>query len=243
MKAFALTSPDRPATLVDLPDPRIAAGNIRVRVRAASVNGFDVFQANGYLLAMMEHQFPTIIGRDFAGIVDAVGEGRSDLAVGDEVFGFVSAMPPLHVGTYAELLAGGPEVVLARKPASLSFEVAAALPLVGATALAAVDAVEAGPGTTVLIVGATGGVGSLAVQLAVQRGASVIATAKPGEDDGFVRGLGLSTPSITPPTTSWQPSAHGSPRASTRSSTWSAAATPSRAWPGSCATAATSRRR
>jgi NADPH:quinone reductase-like Zn-dependent oxidoreductase len=190
MKAFALTSPDRPAALVDLPDPRVAAGTIRVRVRAASVNGFDVFQANGYLLAMMEHQFPTIIGRDFAGIVDAVGEGRSDLAVGDEVFGFVSAMPPLHVGTYAELLAGGPEVVLARKPASLSFEVAAALPLVGATALAAVDAVEAGPGTTVLIVGATGGVGSLAVQLAVQRGASVIATAKPGEDDAFVRGLG-----------------------------------------------------
>lgn len=119
MKAFALTSPDRPAALVDLPDPRVAAGTIRVRVRAASVNGFDVFQANGYLLAMMEHQFPTIIGRDFAGIVDAMGEGRSDLAVGDEVFGFVSAMPPLHVGTYAELLAGGPEVVLARKPASL----------------------------------------------------------------------------------------------------------------------------
>ena len=190
MKAFALTSADQPATLVDLPDPGVPAGVVRIRVRAASVNGFDVFQANGYLLAMMEHQFPTIIGRDFAGIVDAVGEGRTDFAVGDAVFGFVSSTPPLHDGTYAELLSGGPELALARKPAGLSFEVVAALPLVGATAPAAVDAVAAGPGTNALIVGATGGVGSLALQLAAQRGASVIATARPGEDDDFVRALG-----------------------------------------------------
>jgi NADPH:quinone reductase-like Zn-dependent oxidoreductase len=192
MKAFALTSPDQPASLVDLPDPGVPAGTVRIRVRAASVNGFDVFQANGYLLAMMEHQFPTIIGRDFAGVVDAVGEGRTDLAIGEAVFGFVSTMPPLRVGAYAELVAGGPELVLARKPAGLSYEVAAAIPLVGATALDAVDAIEAGPEDTVLIVGATGGVGSLAVQLAAQRGASVIGTAKPGEDDAFVRALGAA---------------------------------------------------
>lgn len=190
MRAFALTSADQPATLIDLPDPRVPAATVRIRVRAASVNGFDLFQANGYLFAMMEHQFPTIIGRDFAGVVDGVGEGRTDLAVGDAVFGFVSAMPPLHEGTYAELLSGGHELVLALKPAGLSFEVAAALPLVGATALDAVDAIEAGPGATVLVVGATGGVGSLAVQFAAQRGASVIATAKAGADDAFVRALG-----------------------------------------------------
>jgi NADPH:quinone reductase-like Zn-dependent oxidoreductase len=192
MKAFALTSPDKPASLVELPDPGVSAGAVRVRVRAASVNGFDVFQANGYLFAVMEHQFPTIIGRDFAGIVDAVGEGRTDFAVGDAVFGFVSSTPPLHDGTYAELLSGGRELVLTRKPAGLSFEVAAALTLVGATALDAVDAIEVGPGDTVLVVGATGGVGSIVVQLAAQRGASVIATARAGTDDAFVRALGAA---------------------------------------------------
>jgi NADPH2:quinone reductase len=192
MKAFALISPDKPAGLVELPDPGVSAGAVRVRVRAASVNGFDVFQANGYLFAVMEHQFPTIIGRDFAGIVDAVGEGRTDFAVGDAVFGFVSSTPPLHDGTYAELLSGGRELVLAAKPAGLSFEVAAALTLVGATALDAVDAIEVGPGDTVLVVGATGGVGSIVVQLAAQRGASVIATAKAGTHDAFVRALGAA---------------------------------------------------
>ena len=150
MKAFALTSPDQPAALVELPDPGVPAGSVRVRVRAASVNGFDVYQANGYLIAMMEHHLPTVIGRDFAGVVDAVGAGRHDVTVGDEVFGFVPSMPPLHVGTYAGLVAGGPELVISPKPAGLTFEVAGAIPLAGVTALDAVDAVEVGPGDTVL---------------------------------------------------------------------------------------------
>lgn len=191
MKAFALTSPEPPASLVDLPDPEVPAGTVRVRIRAASVNGIDVYQANGYLLAMMEHQFPTIIGRDFAGVVDAVGEGRADFAAGDEVLGFVPTMPPLHAGSYADLLAGGPELVLARKPAGMSFEIATAIPLAGATALDAVDAIDVGPGDTVLVVGATGGVGSIALQLAAARGASVIATAKAGDEEAFVQGLGV----------------------------------------------------
>lgn len=192
MKAFALTSPDLPATLVELPDPDVPAGSVRVRVRAAGVNGFDVYQANGYLLAMMEHDLPTVIGRDFAGVVDAVGAGRDDVTVGDEVICFVPAMPPLRVGTYAELVAGGAELVLSPKPAGLTFEVAAAIPLAGVAALDAVDAVEIGPGDTVLVVGATGGVGAIAVQLAAQRGATVIATARAGEDEAFVRALGAA---------------------------------------------------
>lgn len=168
VKAFALTGPDQPASLVELPAPELPPDGVGVRVGAASVNGFDVFQANGYLLAMMEHVFPTVIGRDFAGVVEAVGAGRSDVAAGDEVLGFIPSAPPLHDGTYAERIAPA-GVVLARKQAGLSFEVAAAIPLAAVTAL---DSVE--------------------VQLAAQRGATVIATAKAGDDEGFVREFGAS---------------------------------------------------
>jgi NADPH:quinone reductase-like Zn-dependent oxidoreductase len=192
VKAFALTVPDKPARLVDLPDPQPPEGGVRIRVRAASVNGFDVYQASGGLAAMMPHEFPTIVGRDFAGVVDAVGAGRTDVAVGDEVFGFIPSTPPLHEGTYAEYVVRGPDLVLASKPGPLSFTVAAAIPLAGATALDSVDAVEVGPGDTVVVAGATGGVGSIAVQLAAQRGATVIATAKAGDEDAFVRRFGAS---------------------------------------------------
>jgi NADPH2:quinone reductase len=164
VKAFALTSAEGPATLIDLPDPDVPAGGVRVRVAAASVNGFDVFQASGYLASMMEHAYPTVIGRDFAGVVDAVADGRTDVSVGDEVLGFVQSMPPLHVGTFGEQLA----------------------------ALDAVDAIEVAAGHTVLVVGATGGVGSFAVQFAAERGAIVVATAEAGDDDAFVRALGAT---------------------------------------------------
>jgi NADPH:quinone reductase-like Zn-dependent oxidoreductase len=191
MKAFALTSPDQPAAVLDLPDPELAPDAVGIRVRAASVNGFDVFQALGQLMAMMEHALPTIIGRDFAGVVEAVGSERSDVAIDDEVLGFIPSTPPLHDGTYADVVTSS-NVVLAPKPAGLSFDVAAAIPLAGATALDAVDAVDLGPGEVVVVAGATGGVGSFAVQLARQRGATVIATARPGKEDAFVRGLGAS---------------------------------------------------
>src|SRR4051794_18989238 len=98
MKAYALTTPDQPAALVDLPDPQAPAGGALIRVRAASVNGMDVHQAAGYLAPMMPHDSPVTIGRDFAGVVEAVDPGRNDLAVGDEVLGFIPPMPPLHVG-------------------------------------------------------------------------------------------------------------------------------------------------
>jgi NADPH:quinone reductase-like Zn-dependent oxidoreductase len=193
VKAFALTAADPPAALVDLPDPAILADGALVRVRAASVNGFDVYQASGGLMGMMPHELPTVIGRDMAGVVEAVGPTRTDVAVGDEVLAFVTSAPPLHEGTFAELVAGGASrLVLARKPARLSWEVAAAIPLAGATALDSVDAVQPRPGDTVLVVGATGGVGSIAIQLAAQRGATVIATARAGDEEAFVRSLGAT---------------------------------------------------
>jgi len=191
MKAFALTAPDQPARLVELPDPEVAADGLAIDVRAASVNGFDVYQASGGLMGMMEHALPTVVGRDFAGVVVAGGSDRSDVVVGDEVLGFIPSAPPLHDGTYTNRLTTA-NVVIARKPEGLPFETAAAIPLAGATALDAVDAISIEPGDVVLIAGATGGVGSFATQLAVQRGATVIATAQRGDEDAFVRDLGAS---------------------------------------------------
>lgn len=192
MKAFALTTPDQPATLTDLPDPEVRPDEALVSVRTASVNGFDVYQATGGLMAMMPHDLPTVVGRDMAGVVVAVGIDRTDVAPGDEVLGFVTSTPPLHSGTWAELVAGGSGLVLARKPAELAWDAAAAIPLAASTALDAVDAVDPKPGDAVLVMGATGGVGAFAVQLAAQRGARVIASAMPGEDDAFVRALGAT---------------------------------------------------
>jgi len=189
---FSEPAADGPAAFVDVPDPQAPDGGLLIRVRAASVNGIDVFQAKGFLVQAIPHEFPSIVGRDFAGVVESVAEGRTDFAVGDEVLGFVPAWPTVQLGTYAELVAAGPTMALIRKPAGLSFETAAAIPLAGTTALDAVAAVEVGPWTVLLIVGATGGVGSIAVQLAAQCGATVIATAKAGDETAFVRALGAS---------------------------------------------------
>ncbi len=192
MKAFALTAADQPAALTELPDPELPPEGALVQVRTASVNGFDVYQFSGGLMAMMPHELPTVIGRDMAGVVLAVGSERNDVAVGDEVMGFVSSAPPLRRGTWAQLVAGGADLVLARKPAGLDWVTAAAIPLAASTALDAVDAVDPKPGETILIMGATGGVGVFAIQLAAQRGARVIASARPGEDDDLVRSLGAA---------------------------------------------------
>ena len=192
MKAFALTAPNQPAALVDLPDPTLPEDAALVRVRAASVNGMDVYEASGMLAAMMPHEYPVIVGRDFAGVIEAVGSSRTDFAVGDEVIGFIPATPPLHAGSWAELIVAGPDVPLARKPATVSFDLAAAIPLAGVTALDAVHAVEIKAGDVVVVSGATGGVGLFAVQLAAHHGATVIATAKPGEEDTHVRALGAA---------------------------------------------------
>lgn len=121
MKAFALESPGQPASLTQVPKPEIGEDGTLVAVRAASVNGIDVYQASGYLAAMMEHAMPTVVGRDFAGVVEAVGSGVSGFAAGDEVFGFIPAAPPLRSGAFGEYVGGAPELVLAAKPAALDF--------------------------------------------------------------------------------------------------------------------------
>lgn len=190
MKALALTDFDSPPALLDLPLPEPEAGQVRVRVRAAALNGMDAAIAGGMVRGMAEYQFPVVIGRDAAGVVDAVADGVDHVSAGDEVIGHVFFGPTLRDGTIAEYALLSADGVVA-KPATVDFTHAAALPLAGAAALAVVDAADVQEGQRALIAGAGGGVGSFAVQLAAARGATVIATGLP-EDGERLLGLGAA---------------------------------------------------
>ena len=192
MRAFTLDSFDsQPALRDDIPEPHVADTDVLLRVHASSVNPVDVFIAAGGLKEMAEHEFPVTLGRDFAGVVEQVGSGVSRYRAGDEVYGFVlHANPTVHDGSWAELSAV-PHDNLAAKPRSVGFADAGATPLAAISAIAAIDALAPAEGETVLVVGATGGVGSFFVQLAAARGANVIASALP-EDHDYLRGLGVS---------------------------------------------------
>src|SRR5690242_15688070 len=187
MKAIAIDDFGAPPSLHDLPVPEPGDGEVLVRVRASSVNGFDVAVAGGHLKGMIEHHFPVVLGKDFAGTVETAGPGVQSARPGDTVFGVV-IKAALGDGAFGEYVTA-PEAYTARVPAGLDLAVAGALGLAGTAALAAVDAVAPLPGETVLISGATGGVGGFAVQLAAARGAYVVATTRPGEDDAYLRDL------------------------------------------------------
>ncbi len=190
MRAYAIEQAGQPAALTILPEPAVGPTDVRITIAGSNVNGFDVFEALGYLAGMMEHRYPTVIGRDFAGIVDAVGAEVGHVAVGDEVFGFIPSAPPLERGTWAEQVAGS-DLVIAARPAGVDAATAALLPLAGSAALDLLDAAAISAGDTLLVIGATGGVGAFVVQLAAARGATVIATARPDEV-GYVRDLGAT---------------------------------------------------
>jgi NADPH2:quinone reductase len=190
VRAITLESFDNSPELHEVPTPQIAPNEVLVRVHASSINAFDVAVAAGMLQGMMEYQFPVTIGRDLAGVVDEVGSEVSRYRVGDEVFGFLGT-PVLHEGTWADYVASPQDMFVAPKPPSLNFLEAGALPVAGVAALMSVDALDPSEGERVLVVGATGGVGSYVVQLAARRGAKVIATARP-EDEDYIRGLGAA---------------------------------------------------
>jgi NADPH:quinone reductase-like Zn-dependent oxidoreductase len=189
MRAFALPTADTQPSVTEVPDPIPGPGEVLVRVAASSLNGFDASVASGRLQGMMEYRFPVVLGKDFAGTVEAVGEGMSTFAVGDGVFGVVMK-PHLGDGGIGELLVVPGDQCIAAVPEGVELTAAGSLGLAGTAAVDCLAATDLQPGRTVLISGATGGVGALAIQYAVATGATVIATAKPGEEAEFVTGLG-----------------------------------------------------
>jgi NADPH2:quinone reductase len=194
MKAVTLDAFDTPPRLRDdLPAPTPAPNEVLVRVHASSVNPADNGIAAGMLKQMgLEYEFPVILGRDYAGVVEQVGPEVTRYGVGDEVFGFLlHANPTVRDGSWAELIAVPQDMFIGRAPEGVDLATAGAAPLAGIAAIMAIDALELSDGDTVLIVGATGGVGSLAVQLAATAGATVVAPALP-EDEAHLRELGVS---------------------------------------------------
>ena len=189
MRAIAEVAFGESVTLMNLPTPEVRADEVLIRVRAAGVNPFDWKVADGVLKDEQEHRFPLILGFDAAGVVERVGADVTGLAAGDEVYGYLFKSV-IGGGAYAEYV-GAPATIVTRKPESVGFAEAAALPMPGLTALDLVDAVDPKEGDTVLIVGATGGIGSYAVQLAARPGARVIATARRA-NEAFVRELGAT---------------------------------------------------
>ncbi|MFB6894454.1 NADP-dependent oxidoreductase [Kitasatospora sp. NPDC056327] len=165
-----------------VPDPSPGPGQVRVRVYAAGVQPVDLAIREGRAPAGVELVPGLIPGNEFAGVVDALGEGTAGWAVGDEVLGF------RLLGCAAELVAVDADR-LVRKPAGMPWEQAGALSASGQTAHIALAVLGAGPGDTVLVHGAAGGVGTVAVQLARARGATVIGTAS-GRNHGYLRELG-----------------------------------------------------
>jgi NADPH:quinone reductase-like Zn-dependent oxidoreductase len=191
MRALNVPAAGASIELGDLPTPTATEGTVLIRVKAAGLNAIDNGLASGMMAGMMPHEYPLVLGRDAAGVVEAVGEGVSDIAVGDDVFGHVLLAPPIQAGTLAEY-AVLPAASVAKKPAGLDDVTAAALPLAGAAAAQSVDAVNPQPGQTVLVNGADGGVGSFAVQLLSARGITVLATGTSASADRL-RALGAST--------------------------------------------------
>ncbi|MFD7296307.1 NADP-dependent oxidoreductase [Streptomyces sp. NPDC059897] len=189
MKAITLNAYGGPETLrlTDLADPKVAPGEVLIRVRAAGVNPVDWKLAAGGLDPIMETHFPLVPGWDVAGVVERVGFDVEEYAPGDEVFGYIRK-DTAQLGAYAEYVSAHVRM-LARKPAALSWEQAAGVPLAGLTAYQAIKRVGVGAGDTVLVHAAACGVGSFAVQIAVALGARVIGTASARNHD-FVRELG-----------------------------------------------------
>ncbi|MBC8141450.1 MAG: NADP-dependent oxidoreductase [Armatimonadetes bacterium] len=168
----------------DVPRPEPKAGEILVKVRAAGVNPVDWKIRDG-LGGMFGYTLPLILGGDIAGTVETVGAGVTNFAPGDAVYGMTVTNSSDGYAEYALALPDG----IAHKPDSLSFAEAASLPIAVLTAWQAFDLANLQSGQQVLITGASGGVGSMAVQLAKAKGAFVTATAS-GKNESFVRELG-----------------------------------------------------
>ena len=194
MRALAVSRTGESPRLLDLPRPRPGPGEVLVRLEAASVNPMDWKIAEGALTEQLPHSYPLVLGADGAGRVEAVGEGVRRFSVGETVYGQFFVVPVGSQGSFAEYAVvpeESPTSVIAPAPARISVADAAAVPTAAMTALGALEAVGLREGQAIVIVGATGGIGSFATQLAAGLGAHVIATARP-DARAWITGLGAA---------------------------------------------------
>lgn len=184
MKVAYITTPGGPEVLQlrEVPDPRPGAGQVRIRVRAAGVQPFDLAIREGWRPAYAAGELPSVPGNEFAGVIDAIGDGVAGWQLGDEVLGFT------FLGSYAEYLVVAADQIVA-KPSGMPWEVAGGFSAGAQTAELAWEEVAPRAGEVVLIHGAAGNVGGFAVQLARMRGARVIGTSRP-ENHDYLRELG-----------------------------------------------------
>jgi NADPH:quinone reductase-like Zn-dependent oxidoreductase len=190
VRAVVITGFGAPPELADLPVPSPGADEVLVRIHAAGMNPFDWKVIDGALKGVVEHPFPLVMGSDGAGEVEAVGAEVDSFRPGDRVYGQFMKVA-LGRGSYAELAVAPADGKLALLPNALPFSVAAALPTASAAAYHAVGAARLAEGQTILVNGASGGVGQSAVQLAADAGARVIATSLPDVAD-HLRELGAA---------------------------------------------------
>ena len=188
MRAITVTEYGATPALAEIPTPEPGPGQVLFKLRAAGMNPMDRTLASGDWKPMPA-TFPMVLGADFAGAVEELGEGTSKFSVGDDVFGQLLIAPLGSAGTYAEYVAVTEDAPVARVPSGLEDVVAAALPTAGGAGLALVDLFETLTDKTVLIVGAGGGVGSFATQFAANAGGNVIANVR-DEDAERMRGYG-----------------------------------------------------
>lgn len=168
--------------------PEVKEGEVLVRIKAAGVNPVDAAVREGYLKDFLPYTFPVIPGWDMAGVIEERGFSARRFNVGDEVYAY-ARRPMVQHGTFAEYIVI-PESYLSKKPQNISFEEAAGIPLVGLTAYQSLfDAGNLQEGQTVLILGASGGVGSLGIQIAKAKGATVIGVASE-KNHAFMKELG-----------------------------------------------------
>jgi NADPH:quinone reductase-like Zn-dependent oxidoreductase len=173
-------------TTVDIPE--IKEGEVLVRIKAAGVNPVDAAVREGYLKDYLPYTFPVIPGWDMAGVIEERGFSARRFEVGDEVYAY-ARRPMVQHGTFAEYIVI-PESYLSKKPQNISFEEAAGIPLVGLTAYQSLfEAGKLQANQTVLILGASGGVGSLGIQQAKAKGVTVIAVASE-KNHAYMKELG-----------------------------------------------------
>lgn len=188
MRAIAVSEYGATPSLIEVDRPEPGPGEILVRLVAAGMNPFDWKVADGALKGVVEARFPLILGQDGAGVVEAVGEGVDRFRPGEQVYGSFSGIPQ-GLGSYADFTLAPQDGPVATMPQKMVYSQAAAVPTASMTAYNLVEATGVEDGKTVLVIGATGGVGQAVVQFAALKGGYVIATASPDMTDRML-GLG-----------------------------------------------------